>query len=96
MTLAGDSDQQPSVLFKDKHISDPKVDDLLTRVRQCKQACVDVEEARLKKEQLDNNLDALRKRILNMKIDQVSTDDCIHNDNDNNSIMITSLHGMEF
>jgi hypothetical protein len=73
VTLTGDNDQ-PLVVLKDKPISDPKVDDVLTGLMQLKEICVDIEQRKLKMEQLENNLDALKNRILNTKIHQVSSD----------------------
>jgi hypothetical protein len=73
LTLTGDNDQL-FVVLKDKPISDAKVADVLTGITQWKQACVDVETARLNVKQLESNLGALKNRILNTKIDQVSSD----------------------
>jgi hypothetical protein len=62
------------VVLKDKPISDPKVADVLTGLMQLKEICVDFEQRKLKIEQLENDLDALKNRILNTKIHQVSSD----------------------
>jgi hypothetical protein len=93
--LTGDHDR-PFVLLKDEPITDAKVDDVLSKVITWKQSCVDVEKARLHIQQLESNLDALRKLVLKTKItpqpppqqpDQVSSD-WLHNDTITTTLMI--------
>jgi hypothetical protein len=97
-----------SVLF---HLL-PKIQESLAEIENEKHAlraqnCVDVEKARLHIQQLESNLDALRKLVLQMKIipqprqpqqqqqqqqtDQVSSD-CLHHYNDNSNDKITTTH----